>query len=128
MRPRILLAAALLLPFVASCDSSTAPDGLNISAVMEQLEIENTTDEAVYTFVMEERDMPLVDWMPCIADDCGRIPPGDTRTLTYEALGTEPGQRVRIYYWRVVFGPADEPSPGPVSMRTIRLPIAALAK
>jgi hypothetical protein len=129
MRHRTLVSGALVsLSFFISCKDATAPGGLRISTAMEAIAIENTNDESIYTFVMDESHMALVDWVPCVQDDCGRILAGETRTLTYDQLQTGPGQRVRIYYWKAVLGPADEATPGPVGMRIIRLPTGQLLR
>jgi hypothetical protein len=124
----LAFAMLLSLPLLAACDDATAPGGLHISAAMEQIAIANTDDETVYTFVMDDSHLPFVDWMPCVREECGRILAGDTRMLTYDQLQTGPGQRVRVYFWRAEVGPADEPIPGPVSVRIIRLPTGQLLR
>jgi hypothetical protein len=123
MRRRLLLLSSLflLLPTV-SCDDPTAPDGLRITARNQQLLLENTGDEPIYTFALDMEMLALVDWVPCVGESCGRIMPGATRMFTYEQLESAPGRLVRIYYWRELPGVGPLPRPGPVISRELRLP------
>lgn len=119
---RLLLASFLLLLPAVACDDPTAPDGVGIRVANERIDVVNTGDEPVYTFVVDENLLALVDWLPCVTEQCGRILPGETRRLTYEELGAAPGHTVRLYYWRAVYDGGFAPVPGPVTQREIRLP------
>lgn len=119
---RLLRVSLLLILSLVACNEPTAPDGVGIRVANERIEIVNTGDAPVYTFAMDQDRLALVDWLPCVTEQCGRILPGDTRRLTYEEIGSAPGRTVRLYYWRAVYNGGFAPVPGPITQREIRLP------
>lgn len=126
VRPRRMLAslAAALLLVTASCDKAPVlpvNSGVRVIATRDVVAINNANPDApLYTLVVDPRWLMLVDWMPCVEEQCGMIAPGSTRRVTAESLGLREGDEVVIYHWRAI-APADLPVPGPVTMLRVRL-------
>lgn len=122
-----LLFLALLLPVSAlSCRDSTGPDSVRLYTIPGRLAIVNEGDEPVYSAVFDEELLPLIDWMPRVCDECGRVAPGTTRYVDADSipggeLGRGPGRWVVVFHWRAARLPTDVFIPGPISHQRIRL-------
>lgn len=122
MRRCRLLLPAILLPLLAvSCRDSTGPDEVTIYAIPGHLVIANEGDAPLYSVAFDEELMPLIDWVPMICDECGKVEPGTARYIDDDEVAA-PGRVVIVYYWRATLrGASPELVAGPVSHRRIRL-------
>lgn len=83
--------------------------------------IVNDGDTPLYSVAFDEELMPLIDWVPMLCDDCGKVEPGTTRYFDDDSIAA-PGRLVIVYYWRATLkGASAELVPGPVMHRRIRL-------
>ena len=102
--PRLRTLAVALAAMAAACGGPTEfrLDGpLSIRADGRAVEMENTTGETVYTFVVERETAALIDWMPCTSPtECDGIEAGARARVGYDAIaGYEAGEREAIVYW-----------------------------
>lgn len=121
-RIRVLLLALLLPSLALSCRDSTGPGQVRAYAIPGLLAIVNDGEDPIYTAVFDEEILPLLDWIPMVCEECGKVEPGTTRYVDVDSIpGGGPGRWAVVFYWRASYAPNDAFVPGPISHRRIRL-------
>lgn len=118
-----LLFLALLLPSLAlSCRDSTGPGEVRLYTIPGHLAIVNEGEDPIYSVAFDEELLPLLDWVPRVCEECGKVAPGTTRYVDVDSIpGGGPGRWAVVFYWRASYAPNDALVPGPISRRRIRL-------
>ena len=121
MRRRLLLLLAPLL-LLAACEDLFSPsEEVGVRALPEAIAVHNGSDRPLYTFLVSAHIQPLIDWIPMICDDCGKVEPGETRLFPVDQIiGASSGDTVVVHYWRAVVGPGGV-VPGEMNFRRVRL-------
>lgn len=119
---RRLLLAVLLPALGLSCRDTTGPDQVRLYASPGTLAIVNEGETAIYAVAFDEETLPLVDWMPRVCDECGKVDPGTTRYVDVDSIiGGGAGRVAVVFFWRAAPGPNYTVVPGTISNRRIRL-------
>jgi len=121
-RFRVLLLALLLPSFALSCRDSTGPGEVRAYAIPGLLAIVNDGDDPIYSVAFDEELLPLIDWVPRVCEECGKVESGATRFVDVDSIsGGGPGRWAVVFYWRATHSPSDRLVPGPISHLRIRL-------
>jgi len=133
-RLRAAASAALVLPLViAACgDGSSgiwpsAPrregDGPVIALVgRDELWLVNQGKQTVYTFVVDQESLALLDWAACVDARCSPIQPGAQRAVPIGGdSGLPRGHKAVVNWWYAVPGPADGLVPGEIHSYVVQL-------
>jgi hypothetical protein len=119
---RLFLLAVLLPALGLSCRDATGPDQVRLYAIPGTLAIVNEGATAIYSFAVDEETLPLLDWIPRVCDECGRVNPGTTRYVDVDSIvGGGAGRVAVVFFWRATIGPDRTVVPGPISHRQVRL-------
>jgi hypothetical protein len=132
-RLRAAASAALFLPplVAGACGegsaSPTAPrrasDGVVMAVVgRDELWLLNRGSQTVYTFVVDQESLALIDWAPCVDARCSPIQPGAQRAVPIGGgSGLGRGRKVVVNWWYAVPGPADGLVPGEIHSLVVQL-------
>lgn len=122
MRRRLLLLLAAPLLLLGACADLFGPsEEVSVRAFPEAIAIRNDSDRPLYTLLVSAHIQPLIDWIPMICDDCGKVEPGATRLFPVDQIiGASSGDTVVVNMWRAVVGPGGV-VPGEMSFRRVKL-------
>ncbi len=83
---RLFLLLILLPALGLSCRDATGPDKVRLYVIPGQLALVNEGETSIYSIAINADVLPLLDWIPRVCDECGRVEPGATRFMDFESI------------------------------------------
>ena len=84
-------------------------EGVSVTASSEVVVIENDRPAKIVHFVVDAATAALIDWIPCVAEDCPGIMPGERlRIPTDDIVGFGESDQVIVYWWHVYIASTGE--------------------
>ncbi len=97
---------AAVFALLSACARPTAPGGtLMVLASPPNLVMTNQTATPIYSFIVDQRTLALVDWAPCLDPaTCDPLAAGTTKTVPYDSILGYSAQTesVVVYWWHLV--------------------------
>ena len=73
----------------------------------------NDRSAKIVHFVVDAATAALIDWIPCVAEDCPGIMPGESLIIPADDIvGFGESDQVIVYWWHVYKAPTGEPYRG----------------
>jgi hypothetical protein len=77
-------------------------EGVTVWALSEVVVIENDRSAKIVHFVVDAATAALIDWIPCVAEDCPGIMPGESLIIPADDIvGFGESDQVIVYWWHV---------------------------
>jgi hypothetical protein len=97
----------LVLLAVGACSDATAlgSDLLRINVLPDALELVNSSEQPVYTFIIERDAQAYVDWVVCTdPSTCNGIAAGGSRVVPYDAIVayTAGAEEAVVHHWHLI--------------------------
>jgi hypothetical protein len=98
------LFSTVTMVLTAACSSPVEPAAVNLDQVIftpraPNIRISNRTFAPVYTFIVGRNASAVVDWFPCVREDCPSIPPFTTVTKRYDESFIDASETEALVYW-----------------------------
>lgn len=107
-----LLACTLLALASGACSDllgNASSGDVTVTASSEVVVIENDRPAKIVHFVVDAAMAALINWAPCVAEDCPGIMPGESLSLpTDDIFGFGESDQVIVYWWHVYRTPTGE--------------------
>ena len=105
LRRLLVLAALFASPLATGCrapiEARVYAGPLRVRVMSPELELSNTTTDAIYYKIIEHETATLIDWMPCTDPlSCDAVRVGETKAVPYSSIvGYKAGSTEAIVYW-----------------------------
>lgn len=100
-----LLAGTLLALASGACSDPlghASSEGVTVTATGDAVVIDNDRPAKIVHFVVDAALAARIDWVPCVAEDCPGIMPGESLSiLTDDIYGSGESDQVIVYWWHV---------------------------
>ena len=107
-----LLACTMLVLAAGACSDPVgyeSSEGVTVTASSEAVVIENDRSAKIVHFVVDAATAALISWLPCVAEDCTGIMPGERLIIPADDIsGFGESDHVIVNWWHVYKTPTGE--------------------
>lgn len=122
MRHTFIALSLLTISLLFGCSDNSIEGTLSAQIQGDQLVLNNSSDDDIFYFAVDERTLAVIDWAPTVSEDSPKVESGQTiqislTDITGYATETEV---IVISYWNAI-EINEKLEAGPVNTLTLRL-------